>query len=163
MFSWSDPAEEKVLTLGQQATQNISLYRKKKEEHLDQCLQLLIEDTKEEILYQSSLGSTEASLDMDNAIKKFPELVIGTEEKPKTYRLSTCDKKQLFYRLEEHYKDTSTYPHLKCRHLIRGYNNPKYCIRIQMNDPDISSEEIDVPQEMNDTDVSSTEIEVSQE
>lgn len=147
MFSWSDSTEDKVVTLGEQATKNVSLFRKKKEEYLNECLLLLIESTKEEILYQSSMGSTEASLDIDEVTKKFPELVIGTEERPKIYRVSAYDKKELFYRLEEYYKDATKYPHLKCRQLIRGYNKPKYCIRIQMSDPDISSEEMDLPQE----------------
>ena len=142
MFSWSE-TEEKELTLGQQATQNIVLFRKKKEEYLNECLSTLIDGTRDEILYQSSVGSKEASLGIDEHEKKFSELYIGTEGRSKIYKLSAYDRRDLLNRLEEHYIDAIKYPHLKCNQFIRGYGNPKYCIRIQMIDP---SEDTDLPE-----------------
>jgi len=142
MFSWGETeSTENKVTLGQQATRNIVFFKTKKEEYLNECLQLLIDSTKDEILYQSSIGSSEASLGIDDIEKKFPELVIGTEGRPKVYKLSAHDRKELLNRLEEHYANVERYPHLKCHQFIRGYGNPKYCIRVRMEHPSDTTEE----------------------
>ncbi len=45
MFTWGE-----TITLGQQATENVAIFRQKKKEHLESCLQHLIETTKQEVL-----------------------------------------------------------------------------------------------------------------
>ena len=135
MFNWGESESSKP-TLGQQASQNITLFRKRKQEYLDECLQQLINATTKEILYQSSVGSKEAGLGIDEKEENFPEFTIGLEERQKIYKLSPSDRRTLLNNLEAHFTNKDQFPHLECHQFIRGYGNPKYCIRIQIEDPD---------------------------
>lgn len=129
MFSWGESSKT---TLGQQAGQNIALYQERKQEYLDKILQSLITTVKSEVLYQAIIGCKEATVGVDHQEKQFPEHIIGTEERPKTYKLTDKNRKWLLDELELHFTNKDTYPDIECRQFIRGYGSPKFCIHVQI-------------------------------
>lgn len=135
MFSWGESSK---ITLGQQARQNVALYQGKRQEYLDNILQSLITTIKSEVLYQASIGCRETTVGVDQQEKQFPEHIIGTEERPKIYKLTDKNRKWLLDELELHFTDKEKYPDIECRQFIRGYGSPKFCIHIQLleNEPE---------------------------
>ncbi len=133
MFNWG---ETSVPTLGQQATENVAIFRQKKKDHIESCLQHLIETTKQEVLYQSSMGCKVANVGVVQEEKNFPDFVIGLEDRSEEYKLSNAERIYLLNELESHFTNVEMYPHLVCKRLIRGYAALKHCIRITITDPE---------------------------
>ena len=122
--------------MGQKATRNISEFRSKKQSFLDECLSHLINDLKQEILFKSSLGSLTLNFDLNAHEDKFPELIVGTEDRPQSYKLKTNDRQYLHQKLVEHFQDKTEYPALKCHSTIRGLYQGKFSVRVEIQDPD---------------------------
>lgn len=145
MFSWG--TNEKNLTLGQQATKNIAIFREKKKNYINECLDFLIRELKSEILYETSIGNNTIRFNIEKYEDKFPKLTLGTDLRPSYYNITAEDKVEILKELVEHFQDRERYPYLKSSKAIFQSFYQKYSLQINISEPeDAILEEIPSPE-----------------
>lgn len=119
MFVWS---ENKKPSLDVQVINNIQRFKAKKEAYISKLVDILEKASVDILLFKSTLGESESTISMKEEEKKFPKLLIGTNDNPVEYKLTNKDRKEILMQLEKRF-DSDNYPNITCKSEIISFRD----------------------------------------
>ena len=119
-------------SLNEQMLKNLKKFSEKKDKYLQECLHELIKETKSEVLYQTTIGSTDFKIEFSPLEKSLPLFEIGTETRKHAYQINAADRKYLVDEVISHFNNKERYSNIECSSNSVRYTQKNYYLYIKI-------------------------------